>query len=262
MAVSAEAFEECVLESFEYLRSDYSMTMSHDRSADFNVFRFAGDPVSVDVYFEFYSFQLGAEFTLKTEASLESSTRYPIQTMWRAVEYPEDSGMTALMPTTDQSLKRLVAELAKVVSRVVSTTSSDPLTIFRRAAELDQQVANLSRVRRFVSLLEESTSVRVVRGGHGSAKKKHLATLFVERDSEALHKLRFALRIRPLGERLALMTPGDPTLIFEGDHGPLLTVQCLGDVAVRADVLGEDAVLASPGRLSRWIRQRLEIDNS
>jgi hypothetical protein len=112
-------------------------------------------------------------------------------------------------------------------------------------------------VERFYELLLKATSVRVIAGGSISTKRKNDKTLFVETNATALSELRDALRVRPLGAQFAIMTAGNPTLVFSVDKEVLLTMQYLGSDpdSIRSDLLGEDALLANRDALTSWLRK-------
>jgi hypothetical protein len=112
-------------------------------------------------------------------------------------------------------------------------------------------------VEHFYELLLQMTSVRVVEGSSISTKRKNDKVLFVETNAMALAELRDALRLRPLGAQFAFMTPGDPTLVFSAHKTVLMTMQYLGGDpgAIRADVLGEDALLENRDAVTAWLRK-------
>lgn len=112
---------------------------------------------------------------------------------------------------------------------------------------------------RFYSLVNQSTSVRAVQGSTVAGKRKDLKTLFVEDDPSAIAQLLGAVQVRPLGARFAFMTPGDPTLALSSSGAVVLTIQCLGDEAIRSDALSEDAILVQPGSLQSWIGRRASV---
>jgi hypothetical protein len=128
----------------------------------------------------------------------------------------------------------------------------------RRTVVYDFEMTDQSSaqaVERFYELLLKATSVRVIAGSSISSKRKNDKLLFLATDVVALSELRDALRVRPLGAQLHVMTPGDPTLVFIAGKDTLLTVQYLGGDPdlVRSDVLGEDALLTGRDALTAWL---------
>jgi hypothetical protein len=109
---------------------------------------------------------------------------------------------------------------------------------------------------RLTTLLDQAELALVVKGSHFDARRRKASHVLARAgDRSALAELRSALRCVPRTQRLALMTPGEPTIaLFGADRQYLAAITVVGSGHVRSHGLLEgDALLAEPERLIRWL---------
>lgn len=109
---------------------------------------------------------------------------------------------------------------------------------------------------RLTALLDQAELALVVEGSHFDARRRKANRILARAgDRSALEELRSALRCVPRTQRLAPMTPGDPTVaLFGADRQYLAAITVVGPGHVRSPGLLEgDVLLAEPERLIRWL---------